>query len=49
MYVSTSGRRQIEDQLAMQLATDIAELFYEHEDRPLGGTLQAPRQRAQDR
>ena len=25
MYVSTSGRRQIEDQLAMQLATDIAE------------------------
>ncbi len=49
MYVSTSGRRQIEDQLAMQLATDIAELFYEHEDRPLGGSLQAPRQRAQDR
>lgn len=49
MYVSTSGRRQIEDQLAMQLATDIAELFYEHEENPLGGTLQAPRQRARDR
>ncbi len=38
-YGNTTGRRQIEDELAVEFGTEIAELFYDHEKRELGAGL----------
>jgi hypothetical protein len=39
LYQSTAGRRQVEDQLAAEIGSEVAKLFYKHERKELGKNL----------